>query len=649
MNNAPRYFIYVRKSTNKDEQQIRSIGDQLAEVQELVRKHDLAVVDVIAENQSAKTKGRPLFNEMLDRVEAGHADGIIAWHPDRLARNALDGGRVIDLLDEGKLRDLKFCSFWFENTAQGKLMLNLAFGQSKYHSDSFRDGVKRAQRQKTSQGIWSWKAPVGYLNEPKLRTIVPDPVTAPIVRKAFELYASGHYTILCLTDVLCDAGLKGQNGGIFSVSRCQHLLKNPFYYGLFRLHAQLHQGAHAPLITRQLFDKCQEVMKRRSKPQGPRLKPYVYRGLLHCGECGCVVTMETHKGHNYLRCTKRVKRDCSQPYLREERLTEQIANALKDVSLPDHAADAMQIALANQREQAAKSIDAARAKFRREVASLDEKINRLTVAYLEAGAFSAAEFRACKDKLLNEKCSITDKLTALDKRNEQRFEPLTRFINRSKQAKYIALTLDSHKLRTELEHVGSNLRLHERKFGFAPRGPWQLVVGQGSFAQHNAAPEISGAASVGESRLYPVECPRWESNPHGPLGPTDFTYHFGFRRPRCPRVRGLDYAFALPYASSERFRQVIIVSTPFPTWSGLGSALPRSSTWIRAGDSPNLHLTTAPFPMRRPIFGACYVRDTSESARGSWGTRVRGWRVDCQSDLHSRAPTQAESDDLATQ
>jgi DNA invertase Pin-like site-specific DNA recombinase len=107
------------------------------------------------------TKGRPFFNEMLDRIEAGEANGIVAWHPDRLARNAFDGGRVIDLIDEGKIRDLKFCNFWFESTAQGKLMLNLAFGQSKYYSDSLSVNIRRGQRQKLNEGIWSWKAPVG--------------------------------------------------------------------------------------------------------------------------------------------------------------------------------------------------------------------------------------------------------------------------------------------------------------------------------------------------------------------------------------------------------------------------------------------------------------------------------------------------------
>ena len=94
--------------------------------------------------------------------------------------------------------------------------------------------------------------------------------------------------------------------------RYQHMLQNPFYYGVFRLNGEMHEGSHEPLITKDLYDKAQEVMRGRSKANTVRLKTYVYRGLFHCAECGCVVTMETQKGHNYLHCTKRVKRDCSQ-------------------------------------------------------------------------------------------------------------------------------------------------------------------------------------------------------------------------------------------------------------------------------------------------------------------------------------------------
>ena len=506
------YFIYVRKSTEGEERQARSIGDQLAEVRELVKKYNLDVVGSFEESRSAKAKGRPQFSEMLDRIEAGEANGIIAWHPDRLARNASDGGRIIDLLDEGKITDLKFCSFWFENTAQGKLMLNLAFGQSKYYSDSLSVNVRRGQRQKTASGIWGNKAPVGYLNEPTLRTIVPDPQKAPLVKMAFELYATGQYSFERLRDTMTAKGLHGMYVSMMSHSRYQHMLHNPFYYGVFFWNGEMHEGAHTPLITKDLFDKVQEVMTRRSKPSPVRLKTYVYRGLFHCGECGCVITMETQKGHNYLRCTKRVS-DCSQRYLREEAMTPQIASALRSASLPDDIADWLIRELNARQEDAARACEEARAKLAREIENIDKKLDRLTAAYLDAGAFTAAEFRKRKEDGLNRKRKVVDGMNALDRQRNSRFEPIIRFVNGSKQLKYIAGRGDPKEMRTEIEKIGSNLQVRDRKLNWVPRQAWQLVVAQGSFAHVNAAPEISSAAFCGKTHLTATKWSDGESNP----------------------------------------------------------------------------------------------------------------------------------------
>ncbi len=509
-----RYFIYLRKSTMGDERQQRSIPDQLAEIRELVRKEQLEVVDVLAEMQSAKEKGRPVFNEMLARIEAGEADGIICWAPDRLSRNAHDGGRVIDMLDEGTIKDLRFCSFWFENTAQGKFMLMWAFGQGKYYVDKLADDIRRGQRRKVAEGVWSWKAPMGYTNEPKLRTIVPHPVMAPLVKRMFEMYATGEYPILHLCALMNKAGLHGDRSTVLNLSGCQHILKNPFYYGVFSLRGELHLGSHEPLISKELFDRCQDIMSRRSNTNtAPRLKSYVYRGLLRCAHCGCTVTMETQKGHNYLRCTKRVQRDCPQPYLREDVLTRQIASELASFSIPDEWADWMVGELAWEREEDGLTVSAELKADEKEMDKLDKKIDRLTAGFLEAGAFTPTEFKKRKEELVNAKRVLMDKMAARSREDVQRFEPVIRFINRSKQGKYVAERCKPAELRSELEQIGSNLRLDSRKLVFDPRGAWKTVVGQGSFAHNNTAAPVGAAVSRGESHLVPLKWSRGESNP----------------------------------------------------------------------------------------------------------------------------------------
>ena len=172
-----KYFIYARKSTESEDRQARSIGDQLAELRELAAKEHLLVVETFIESRTAKTPGRPVFNDMLARMEMGEASGLLVWAPDRLARNSLDGGRIIYLVDTGKVRDIKSPTYRFDATPQGKFMLSIAFGQSKYYVDSLSENINRGIRQKLKRGVWPQLAPLGYLNDRVSKTIMPDPGT----------------------------------------------------------------------------------------------------------------------------------------------------------------------------------------------------------------------------------------------------------------------------------------------------------------------------------------------------------------------------------------------------------------------------------------------------------------------------------------
>ena len=130
-----KYILYARKSTTDETRQVRSIPDQTKERLELADRLALTVVNrkrPIKETRSAKIPDRrPLFTQMVKDIKAGEYDAILAWHPDRLSRNMREGGEIIDLIDQGIIKDLKFCTHHFENTPSGKMLLGISFVLSK--------------------------------------------------------------------------------------------------------------------------------------------------------------------------------------------------------------------------------------------------------------------------------------------------------------------------------------------------------------------------------------------------------------------------------------------------------------------------------------------------------------------------------------
>ena len=473
MNQTKKFFLYARKSTDEPERQILSIEAQLFELREYAKKEGLQTVREFVESKTAKEPGREIFNEMISRIEEGEAEGIIAWHPDRLARNSVDGGRVIYLIDTGKIATLKFPTFWFDSTPQGKFMLNIAFGQSKYYVDNLSENIRRGIRQKLRNGIWPAWAPLGYVNDKEKRCIAVDTPKAKLIRKAFELYATGEYPLSEIRKKINIAGLVGKKGKMLSVSNYQYMLKNPIYYGVIRYNGELYDGKHEPIITKKLFDSVQEVMKRKSKPKGRTLKPYVYRGFFRCGECDCFITTETQKGHNYLRCTKR-KNPCTQKYVREEIITSLGKEEIKKVSLSSAWVDACVQELEKERTQKKQAEGSFVLKLRNELVEIEQKLDSLLDLQL-SGALSQEEYIAKKTKLLNQKIDISEKITASTQKSDNRFEPLLNFIKATNQAEKIALQENPERIRDFLKKIGSNHLVRDRALVVPLKKPWRVA------------------------------------------------------------------------------------------------------------------------------------------------------------------------------
>ena len=383
-----KYFLYARKSSEAEERQAMSIEAQIHELTELAKRENLFIAEIFIESKSAKTPGRKEFARMIEKIHASKEPiSILAWHPDRLARNSIDGGQIIYLIDIKKICGLKFSTFWFEPTPQGLFMLQVAFGQSKYYSDNLSENVKRGVRQKLRRGEWIGRAPVGYLNNPKTHNIDLDPVKSKIVKKVFKEFSEGKHSLDSARKRLNFFGIAGNTGQYYSLSSMERILTNWLYTGVIKFNGEFYEGKFEPIVDMATFEAVQKLFKLRSRPRVTKSKhDFALTGLFTCGECGCAITAQYAKGHGgtyrYYRCTKK-KCKCSQGYLREDLMQNQLRDVLKTVALPEGWASKMLAQVEIWQREDQQNLIAFAQSVETKLKDTEEKLDKLVNAFLD--------------------------------------------------------------------------------------------------------------------------------------------------------------------------------------------------------------------------------------------------------------------------
>ena len=337
-----KYFAYCRKSTEGDDRQALSIPAQIDEIKRAFSSMaEIEIVEWLEEKRSAKAPGRPVYASMIKRLEAGEADGIVAWHPDRLARNSVDGGWIVHLLDQNVIKDLKFVSYTFEKSPQGMFMLQIMFGQSKYYVDALSVNVKRGMRKKAEMGWLPNLAPLGYRNDKETNTITTDPERFPLMRRMWEMLLAGQ-SVAKINDVAnTEWGFrtpvrKRSGGRPLSLSATYRMFTNPFYAGIISGYGGWKEGKHQAMVTMAEFNQAGQLLQ---KPDAPRpiANNFAYTGLVRCA-CGLAITAEekvkpSGRRYVYYRCTRRARPRCHEPAVRAEVLDQAISDFLKSLTL----------------------------------------------------------------------------------------------------------------------------------------------------------------------------------------------------------------------------------------------------------------------------------------------------------------------------
>ena len=457
-----KYIAYCRKSTDEKEKQVLSIESQIAELKEFAAREKLVVTEYLTESRTAKIPGRSIFNQVIEKIEKGEANGILAWHADRLARNSIDGGKIIYLLDTGKIIDLKFPTFWFDNTPQGKFMLSIAFSQSKYYVDNLSENVKRGNRQKLRKGILPNKAPYGYLNEPRLRTIEIDPLKSKIVKKAFELFAEGESSIADISRFFQKFGITRYTGKMLHLDTVKRLLSNKFYIGIINFGGETYEGTHKLFLPPELFGKVQKILEARKHPK-PRRNNFTFLGLVKCAECGCAITAEVkHKcypttrgnvDYIYYRCTKK-RNDCSQNYLREELVEQQLRAIVAKSSLPNSWAKLWLEKLDKEETEEKTNSETAISKLSSKILEIDQKLDRLLEGYLDQ-IVDPQIYQQKKNELVELKIKLKEKMTSISKNGSEWLGLMREFIE---------VAADAAKI-SRAKHNGEELSFFAKKVG----------------------------------------------------------------------------------------------------------------------------------------------------------------------------------------
>ncbi len=298
-----RYALYARKSTTSEDRQASSIEDQVKECMEkVVTPNSLNVVKIYQESYSAKVADlRDEFNALIKEIESGRIEGVIAWHPDRLSRNMKEAGAIIDLVDRGLIKDLRFATFTFENTPAGKMLLGITFVMAKQYSEHLSESVDRGNRRAVEDAEFIGKFKHGYVVDEK-RYFRPDPLNFAKIQHMFEMALGGksqkdiriwinkqEYTVQKLP------------GGkyvshVWDKDDVSKMLRDPHYAGVHKWGKNLTNLVDAynfePVVSVDEFLQINKIDDLRdakilaiNRPKGGNIQADLLRGMVYCGKC----------------------------------------------------------------------------------------------------------------------------------------------------------------------------------------------------------------------------------------------------------------------------------------------------------------------------------------------------------------------------
>lgn len=375
------YAAYIRVSTVRQGERGVSLVEQRAIIEAYAARERLTITKWYEERETAARVGRTLFRTMLRDLRHGDLHGLILHKIDRGARNLSDWAALSELADSGI--DVRIAGDTLDlGSRGGRLSADIQAVVAADYIRNLKEEVKKGQRGRLKQGFYPWAAPLGYRDTGAAKAKEIDPKTGPIVRRAFEAYATGEYSIRTLRKALATWGLTTPSGRPLSRNVVNAMLHRSFYYGLIEVGGTCYPGVHEPLISKELFDRVGAVLQGRVAKRSYEQRPYAFRRMIRCARCSRHLYAELQKGHTYYRCHTD---GCQGTSHRESALVERVLAGLGEFPVTEAVIERYNELVAAKLEELMQQVASQSAGAQMRAGQLDERLNRLTDAYIDGG------------------------------------------------------------------------------------------------------------------------------------------------------------------------------------------------------------------------------------------------------------------------
>jgi site-specific DNA recombinase len=380
------------------------------------------------------------------------------------------------MLEKGTIQQIKTFERDY-NPSDNVVMASIEFSMANQYVRDLSKNVKRGQAEKIRRGEYPATPPLGYLLDYKTKKIHLDEDKWHYVKRAFQLYATGNYSTPNLAEQLSKEGLRSRTGRRVHGSSIHKMLNNPIYYGWFRWKEQIYKGIHTPIVSKDLYDAVQEVFHPRKHTVERNIHTFVFRGHLVCGECGLKITAETQKGHSYYHCTKsRGTSKCSQKYLREEDLIQEIEKCLAKLKVDEPLLDLMIEASKTVGQREWDGIRETEKKHQALLANNKFRQDSLIEKFID-NAIPEEHYNRKLAELRNEEATIEDDLRSVKENFHNVFEKIEQAATFAKHAKKIFERGNLEIKKEVVAILSSNILIKDKKIlEFRLAEPFDSVI-----------------------------------------------------------------------------------------------------------------------------------------------------------------------------